>query len=129
MFRLHLDDRISERALLSACVEEAVVIFGSGVFDSHTIALTAYLRRVKQGNLEADKIQTKDYIQYLFRELPAHVCRHADGHFYHFHKETECGTVCDAKYQQSQKQQRREPCTTCFLELTTAGRCPIGCDD
>lgn len=119
--------KASERALIDLLVEECVYIFHEGVLDSHKIA-TAMFNRRKMNGQDPAWSQTKDYVQYLFRESKAHVCRHIDDTCYRFHKEVECSVECDTKYAHQAAAVRRPISDCCFLEVTTTGHCPMGCD-
>lgn len=97
-----------------------------GVVDSHQVANAVFARRSEAWTV-GDWDQCKDYVQHLFREA-AHVCRHADGHDYRIHKADKCSADCDAKYARSTTA-RRPASKCCFVETTTQGTCPFGCDD
>jgi hypothetical protein len=125
---IHTTTDTSERSLVDLFVEECVYIFHEGLIDSHKVADAFFKRRLANG-LAPDRTQTKDYVQYLFRESMAHVCRHIDGTCYRFHKELECSAECDKKYAHREPTVRRPMSDCCFLEVTTMNRCPMGCDD
>lgn len=118
----------SESTLVNAVV--AAVLAADGIeIDSHHLADLLYARRCTRPDFTGRWDQTKDYVQYVLREQPAHVCRHADGHHYRVHPEVSCGADCDEKYAMSQADVRRATCQTCQIEVTTSGRCSMGCDD
>jgi len=99
-----------------------------GFVDSHKVADALFRRRADDSaRTLTDWNQTRDYVQHLFREA-AHVCRHADGHDYRIHKADKCSADCDAKYAHASTT-RRPVSTCCFVETTTQGTCPFGCDD
>ena len=122
------DDTCNERAVIDDVVAAVLAEFpDGGSVDSWLVAAEVLERRVRLGNKDACPTQTKDYVQYLFRESAAHVCRHADGHHYRVHPESSCSAECDSKYARAQAAPRRDVSECCFVELTTAGECSMCC--
>lgn len=117
----------SERAVIDEVVDAVLAECPEGgLVDSHRVAAAVVARRVAAGG-DPDPVQTKDYVQYLFRETDEHVCRHADGSHYRIHPQPKCTPECDAKYQHRAARTVRDHCGSCHMELTTAGECPMDC--
>lgn len=116
----------TEKATLKTAIYTAVQLIPQGGWiDSHKVARAIMDRRYEQ-NRPVTFEQTRDYVQHMFREAE-YVCRHADGHHYRLHQEKVCSPECDEIYLQNPKIVVREHCQFCFLELSTAGECPMGC--
>lgn len=118
---------LSERALIDLVVAEVLAAHpAGGLVDSVAVADVVWDRRRHAGR-DSDRTQCKDYVQYLFRESRAHVCRHADGHHYRLHAAAVCSPECDSKHEHGAPREVRAHCPSCFLEVTTTGVCPLGC--
>ena len=116
------DSETPESQIIAAGINNVLAWFEVGSVDSHVVA-TAMFGRRKAGTWD----QCRDYVQHLFREA-AHVCRHADGHHYTVHSTPLCSVDCDTKFAQS-RPQTRPVSACCFVEQTTTGLCPFGCDE
>lgn len=119
---------LNERKVIDAAIAAVLAEFpDGGSVDSWQVAAEVLKRRHAKGRTDVCPTQTKDYVQHLFRESAAHVCRHADGHHYRVHPEEVCSGSCDDKFAHTPGRARRDSCEHCFLELTTSGDCPMGC--
>lgn len=120
-------DGVAEKQLIDLAVLTALCDAGDGTINSYAIADVVFARRRRAGG-DPNWEQTKDYVQHLLREA-AHVCRHAvNGHMYQIHEAEVCSTECTSRHQHHQAAPVREHCGFCYLELTTDGLCPLGCD-
>lgn len=117
----------TEKRVLNDAIRATIQMHpGGGWVDSHKVAYAILHRRHVHGKKYVSGQQTKDYVQHVFREA-SHMCRHADGHMYRIHAEEVCSPECEEIYAINPKIVRRESCPQCFLEVTTAGECPMGC--
>lgn len=125
---------LPERVVLDEMISHVLTNWkGTGgidwvMVDSHRIAAAFLSRRRRGGKADAVDRQTTDYVQHMFREA-SHVCRHIEGTSYRLHPSEVCGDNCTRKYHQTPGAERRAPCPTCFIETTTQGTCPLGCDE
>ena len=109
---------------MTAAIAAALHAFpGGGWLDSYAVADALYAERSRR-SASAESRQTCDYVQYLLRES-AHVCRHADGHFYRLHAEVECSAECNRLWAIAAPvdEPLRPPCPHCFLAVPTCGVC------
>lgn len=116
------------RKVIDAAVAAVLAEFPEGgLVDSWQVAAEMLKRRRAAGDNDACATQTRNYVQYLFRETAAHVCRHAEERHYRVHPEELCSAACDTKFAHTPGRARRDVCTSCFVELTTSGECAMGC--
>ena len=113
-----------EKQLVDDAVAAVVAAHGSALVDSHRLADAFFKRRVN-----ADPVQTRNYVQYVLRVAP-HVCGHAeDGGMYRVHEALECSDACKERWAHTAPATERPVCGTCFTTVTTTGVCAMGCDD
>lgn len=140
------------QALQQAIKDTLAIYPGGSQIDSHIVADVVFQHRaafngVREPNgpkfwihpdgsirkvydsARADRQQTRDYVQHLFREL-YHGCRYAYQHYYTIHTEKECGAICRARRERLKASlMRRMPlCPDCFMVANLNGRCP-SCDE
>lgn len=117
----------SERAVIDELVDAVLAAHPEGgLVNSYRIAEEFVARRRRSGG-DPDPTQTRDYVQFLFRETRHHVCRHAEDGHYRIHPEPKCSPDCDEKYVHRKARKVRPHCEFCHLELTAAGTCPMDC--
>lgn len=113
-----------ETEVLHGAVAAVVAAHGTALVDSHRLAGAIFKRRV-----DADPVQTRNYVQFVLREAP-HVCGHADGGgMYRVHEALECSDACKERWAHTAPAPTRPVCSGCFMTVTTAGVCAMGCDD
>lgn len=99
--------------------------------DSHHLARQIVRRREVAADrrlTDDEAVQAKDYTQYVLRSQPAHVC-YSEGGQYRIHPVARCGEHCGEHHHRAAPEVRRAVCATCTMQLTTAGCCPMGCDE
>ncbi len=116
----------STTAQLRDAIEYALLARPQGGYvDSYAVADELFEQRVRLGR-DADRQQTLDYVQHLFREA-SHVCRYADGqHHYFLHEQAQCFTDCNSRkhiVQSAQPFEARPLCPDCFIMLPCTGVC------
>ena len=100
----------------------------SDFIDSHAIA-SLICEECRVRGQSPDWKQTKDYVQYVFREADF-VCGHSTehlGHIYRIHDSERCGPACKEreKHHHRHVMTDKGQCPSCFTSLPATGIC--GC--